>query len=115
MPTIGKVGRQLSSLLFKASVRDEVDAELSFHVEMRTRELIARGVPPDEARRIAVARFGDFAAVGATCKSIGNQREREMHRTEYLSDLLSDIRFALRQLDRLHDRIGRHVSLRGAD
>jgi len=100
MPTLGRVGRQLSSLLFKASVNDEVDAELAFHVEMRTRELIARGVPPDEARRAAVARFGDFAAVGAVCKSIGNQREREMHRTEYVSDLKSDIQFAVRQLIR---------------
>jgi predicted permease len=100
MPTIGRVGRQLSSLLWKASVDEEVEAELAFHVEMRTRELIARGMPPDEARRIAVARFGDLQAVGAICRSIGHQREREMHRTEYVSELMHDIRVALRQLAR---------------
>ena len=98
MPTLGRTGRQLSSLLWKASIDDEVDAELAFHVEMRTRELIARGVPPDEARRAAIRRFGDLASVGATCKSIGQQREREMQRTEYFSELLHDARVAIRQL-----------------
>ena len=98
MPTLGRVGRQLSSLLWKASVEEEVENELSFHVEMRTRELIARGVPPDEARRAAIARFGDLESIGAVCKSIGEQREREMHRSEYLAELLHDMRFAIRQL-----------------
>ena len=36
---LGRGRRQLASLLWKASVEEEVDAELSFHVEMRTREL----------------------------------------------------------------------------
>src|SRR3954469_7415746 len=100
MRTLGRMGRQLSSLLWKASIDDEVEAELAFHVEMRTRELIARGVSPDEARRTAVARFGDYKAVGTTCMTIGHQREREMHRTEYVDELLHDIRFAVRQLAR---------------
>jgi hypothetical protein len=43
MPRQGAFGRQLRSFLFKASVADEVAAELAFHVEMRTREYIQRG------------------------------------------------------------------------
>ena len=98
MPTLGASRRQLASLLWKASVGEEVDAELDFHVEMRTREYIARGMDPAAARAKAVARFGNITAVNAECRSIGNQRERDMRRIEYLSELAYDIRFALRPL-----------------
>src|SRR5262249_40048317 len=98
VPMLGRGRRQLASLLWKASVDDEVDAELAFHVEMRTRELVARGMDPVAARAMAVARFGNLQAVRATCRSIGNQRDRDMRRTEYFSELAYDARFALRQL-----------------
>src|SRR6186997_3251510 len=90
--------QQLASLIWKASVQDEVDAELAFHVEMRTRELIAAGMHPDAARRNAIARFGDLPFVSDTCKTIADQRDRDMRRTEYFSELGQDVRFAVRQL-----------------
>ena len=86
--------------LWKRSVPDEVDSELAFHVEMRTRELVARGWDAAEARTAAVARFGDFAAVNAECRDIANHRDRDMRRTEYFGELVADVRFALRQLGR---------------
>jgi putative ABC transport system permease protein len=98
MPTLGRTRRQLASLLWKASVDEEVDAEFDFHVEMRIRELVAQGMDPTSARATAVARFGDIRAVRATCRSIGHQRERDMRRTEYLSELAYDAQFAVRQL-----------------
>src|ERR1041385_2518183 len=98
MATLGGGRPQLASLLWKASVDDEVDAEFDFHVEMRTREYIARGMEPAAARAKAVARFGNIAVVNAECRTIGNQREREMRRTEYLGELAHDVRFAVRQL-----------------
>src|ERR1051325_1960707 len=98
MVRLGRGRRQLGSPLWKASVQDEVDAELDFHVEMRTREFIARGMDPAVARTAAIGRFGDIAYVNAQCRSIGTQREREIVRTEYLSGLAHDIRFSLRQL-----------------
>ncbi len=60
MPRQGAFGRQLRSFLFKASVADEVDAELAFHVEMRTREYIQRGLDPELARAKTVRRFGEY-------------------------------------------------------
>ena len=66
MPRQGAFGRQLRSLLFRASVADEVDAELAFHVEMRTREYIARGFDPELARAKAVGRFGEIGR--ASCR-----------------------------------------------
>ena len=60
MPRQGAVGRQLRSFIWKANVSEEVDAELAFHVEMRTRELVARGMDPHAARRTAMNRLGDL-------------------------------------------------------
>lgn len=37
----------------------EVAEELDFHVEMLTRELVAKGLAPEAARAEAVRRFGD--------------------------------------------------------
>ncbi|HWH51933.1 MAG TPA: ABC transporter permease [Gemmatimonadaceae bacterium] len=88
------------SRFWKRSVQDEVDSELAFHVEMRTRELVTRGCEPGAARAAALARFGDLGAVNAECRDIANHRERDMRRTEYLTELFSDVRFALRQLGR---------------
>jgi putative ABC transport system permease protein len=98
MSRLGQPGRQLRSLLFRSSIADEVDAELEFHVEMLTRELTELGMSRDRAHSEAVRRFGNIGHVSATMRRIGNQREREMHRTEYLVELKQDIIYALRQL-----------------
>ena len=38
--------RSLRSWLWRVPLEQEVDEELAFHLEMRTRELVARGVDP---------------------------------------------------------------------
>jgi putative ABC transport system permease protein len=91
-------GQQLRSRFWRARVEDEVDSELSFHVEMRARELEARGLTPGEAREAAIRRFGNIDRVNATCRAIGKQRDNEMRRTEYLTELAQDVAFACRQL-----------------
>ena len=101
MPRPGTFGRQLRSLIWKASVADEVDAELAFHVEMRTREYIARGLGPELARAKAISRFGDITRVNDTCRRIGEGRERDMRRAEWLHEVAQDARYALRQLARM--------------
>ena len=101
VPRQGVFGRQLRSFIWKASVADEVDAELAFHVEMRTREYIARGLDPELARAKAVGRFGDIQRVNNTCRRIGEGRERDMRRAEWIHELVQDARYALRQLARM--------------
>ncbi len=98
MARVGREQHGLGSPFRRASVGEEVDAELAFHVEMRVRELVARGMDPTAARAAAIARFGDLDAVNAECRDIGNSRERDMRRTEYLAELAHDARFAVRQL-----------------
>jgi predicted permease len=91
---------RLRSLIWRTSIEEEVDGELAFHVEMRTRELVERGLEPAAARAEALRRFGDVARVNATCRRIARQREREMRHAEYLDELGQDLRFAARQLVR---------------
>lgn len=52
----------------------EIEEELQFHVEMRTRDNIAAGMSPEEARKDALRRFGDFDHVNAECRNISSEK-----------------------------------------
>jgi predicted permease len=80
------------------SVADEVEAELAFHVDMRTRDLMACGMDEHEARDAAVARFGDVAEVGRRCRRIARGRDRGLLRHVLLHQMRQDLVFAVRQL-----------------
>jgi predicted permease len=73
---------------------NEVDQELAFHIEMRTRELMAQGLSEQEARRQAAERLGDPSVLKDRLVAIG----KSTHRREVLSELWQDIRFAFRQM-----------------
>jgi predicted permease len=76
----------------------DVDIELAFHIETRTRQLTAAGWPPDAARREAIRQFGDIAGVRESCVALDEQRERAMRRSNWISELRQDAAFALRTL-----------------
>jgi putative ABC transport system permease protein len=86
--------------LLGPEARNDVDAELSFHVEMRVRELVERGESPERARELALRRFGNYEDSREACVVISERRERTMARTEYVSELGQDIGYALRMLRR---------------
>ena len=67
---------------WRPRVADEVDEEIAFHVEMRTRELVARGMPPDAARREAERRLGGADRMRARLRALGTERNRHMQRTQ---------------------------------
>src|SRR5687768_6766081 len=73
-----KFGRSLRSAFWRGRVEEEVDTELEFHVEMRARELVNRGMHPAQARDAAIRRFGNIDKVNATCRDIGRRRYRDM-------------------------------------
>jgi predicted permease len=84
----------------RAHIGREVDDELSFHLEMRTKQLIAAGWTADAARREALRQFGDIDTVRADCAVMDEQRERAMRRANVIGDLQQDISYALRTLRR---------------
>ena len=51
--------RSLRSWLWRVPVDQEFDEEITFHIEMRARELVERGMAPKAARDVVLARLGD--------------------------------------------------------
>ncbi|HQZ38354.1 MAG TPA: ABC transporter permease [Vicinamibacterales bacterium] len=78
----------------------DVAHELSFHVDMRVEELVARGETRERALREVLDRFGDYEATRQECVGIDQARRRRMVRTNYVGDLVQDARYALRTLAR---------------
>ncbi len=79
-------------------VEEEVDAEIEFHLAMRTRKLAAEGLEPATARERALQLFGDLQTVRRECLTIDNERERSMNRRDHLGALRQDAVHALRVL-----------------
>ena len=70
---------------WRADLRADVDDELAFHLEMRRRDLEARGLADDAARAEAARRFGDVASVRERCLTIDERRFRRANRAEAMS------------------------------
>ena len=81
-----------------AHSRHDVADEIGFHLEMRTREFIERGMSPDDARRAAAASFGDVDAIEAKCRDERAMRARGHARRDLLQGLSLDFKVALRSL-----------------
>ena len=80
-------------------VAQEIDAELAYHLDMRTRELVETGMSPARARRAALNRFGDFNRTRAECHQL--EMVQPTHRGDGLmSEFFRDIRYTLRSLGR---------------
>ena len=84
----------------RARVRRDIDDEFQFHLEMRVAELQARGLPPDSARGEALRRFGDLTDAKDYCRTMDEYSIHAQQRRDVLSELGSDLRFAVRQMRR---------------
>jgi len=90
--------RSLRSWLWGVPIQQEIDEELELHVEMRTRELVARGMDRRTAREVALSRLGDIRTLKRTMTDLGRKRDREMRVTLWLEELADDLKVAFRQL-----------------
>ncbi len=79
-------------------VERDVDAELAFHLDMRVRRLIERGLDPDSARTQALAQFGDWDTVRSEMLDIDHQQEKAVKRANYFTELRQDTVYAVRSL-----------------
>ena len=68
----------------------DIDEELAFHVEAHVRDLVSDGVPPEEARRRALAAFGGMAPT--------RELTRDARGGRWLEDLSSDLRYTGRSI-----------------
>jgi len=90
------IRKRLRSLLWRVPIEQEVHEELAHHVELRTRELIDRGIDPEEARVLARMRL-ENGHVEAVLTQIGRQRNNSWARRDWIDELRQDLRFAWRQ------------------
>ena len=82
--------RRISNLFFRSRIDQEIDQELTAHIEMRVEENLAAGMSSADARRDALLRFGNRAA---TKESVTGADAALM-----LATIWSDLRYASRQL-----------------
>jgi hypothetical protein len=80
----------LRTILQRARMESEMDAELRFHMESRAEDLTRDGVPRQEALRRARLEFGGIETAKEEC--------REARGASFVETLLQDIRFASRLL-----------------
>ena len=88
--------------LFRLDLRDrdlrarEVDDEIALHIDLRTEELVARGMLPYEARREAERRFGQMAQARHTLQQSAMRTETRMALRDQLDALWHDLAYAAR-------------------
>jgi predicted permease len=90
--TFSDLKLRIRALLRPNRVEQELDEELSFHVERAARELIAEGMTPTEARQRAQARFGSTALAADRC--------RDERGTAVIDNTIRDVQYALRAFAR---------------
>ena len=82
----------------RAQITEEVDAELSAHLQLRTQELIDAGFAPADARDEARRRFGDVEFTRRYCREMDVEREQEKRRMTFIDELRQDLTYAFRSL-----------------
>jgi len=89
---------------FPSRTSDDVDSdirdEISFHLEMRTTELVAEGRTPKEARAQAVREFGDASRASAALGRHDRRFERRHLLGRFASELRQDAGYGLRLIVR---------------
>jgi predicted permease len=90
MKMLKKIQLRFHALFQKQHLDSEMDAEMRAHIEMRTLENMAAGLPPKEARYAALRQFGWTESIKENC--------RDQRGVRWLENLAQDIRFGARQL-----------------
>lgn len=82
------------------SIQADVDEELQFELDMRTAALEREGLSHAEARRRALAEFGDVEQTRRYCAEMDRDAQRSERRREWVSELRQDAQFAWRGMRR---------------
>src|SRR5947207_14629265 len=80
----------LRAIIGRSHMESEMDAELRFHVEAYTEDLVRRGVPREEAMRRARIEFGGIERAKEEC--------REARGVNFVESFIQDLRYGLRML-----------------
>jgi predicted permease len=78
--------------------KKDIKAELRFHIDCKTEDLVANGWSPEAARKEAERQFGNILAVQHAGERIGERMERRRNISDYYAEWLWDTRYTLRSL-----------------
>jgi putative ABC transport system permease protein len=81
---------RLRSLFRRRRADLDLDEELHDHVALKTKDYIAKGMAPQEARRAALIELGGFEQTKEEC--------RDMRKINWLQDFIQDVRYGLRMM-----------------
>src|SRR5262245_22277302 len=87
---VRQVCRRLRFYLRRDRFDRELDAEIRFHLEMKTEARIASGLTPGEAHRAARLQFGNAVLL--------QERSREMWTFKWIEELAQDLRYSFRMI-----------------
>jgi predicted permease len=88
--TIERVWHRLRALVLRRRVDAALSAEIALHLDEATREYVARGLSPADARLAARRDFGPVALIEDGC--------RDTRRVAIAQSLIQDLRYGLRAL-----------------
>jgi putative ABC transport system permease protein len=71
--------------------RRDTEQEIEAHLQMRIDDLLLKGVPADEAREQAIARFGELARARAEIEAAARQRDRRLDWIEWFGSVRRDL------------------------
>jgi putative ABC transport system permease protein len=92
--------KRFRTFLSKPPVEDEVESEISLHLELLTRRYLDQGLTPQQARAKALNRFGDVVGTRDECRQIAVKRDREMSFLQWLAEFRLDAKQAVHQMFR---------------
>src|ERR1700730_13557141 len=92
VPRLREFLQRLRSLFRARQLDTELDAEMATHLELAIEENLQRGMPPEEARRHALIRFGGMEQA--------TDRQRDALSLLTLDEMSQDLRYALRTFHR---------------
>jgi putative ABC transport system permease protein len=90
MGKLTELGRRLLCLLRRERFDRDLRDEIQFHIDMKIEENLAAGMPPKEARRDALRRFGNV--------TLTREVSRDMWGFRWLEILGRDLKYGLRML-----------------
>jgi len=84
--------------LLRSDIAADVDEEIGFHLEMRSRDYEARGLSPTDAERAAHQRFGNVGHVAGWLRRHDQTKERARRAREFMSTFAQNLRVGTRAL-----------------
>ena len=95
MSPMKRIFARVSAFFHKPQLDADLEAELAMHPDLAIEEYLERGLPPEEARRLALVGIGGIEPA--------KDRQREARGLMSLDILLQDLKYTLRTLGR--DRV----------